>query len=272
MELTRYNRGLTVDGSLWLGAAYESPGISIEASKSNGHYGFGITLGGEERDLMFNAGLPLLGSVYVSFRGWTPNRVRSWLRKRAEARAQELCEGASYQKVYAYQLDWFGLGVTTGLSLFEDHLTLRIFSDNDRTHGWYWSVFLKDAVLGRETYTTTALTTFKETVRMPEGAYDANVKVSKVTRTRRFTGTKRSLRFSVEVEEGVPMAGKGENSYDCGEDATYSISFPEIADDVLNNANLVTLAASYAEQFAKAVCETRQRRQGHVWPPGREPS
>ena len=265
MELTHYNRGLLVDVCLWLGEAYDSAGITVEGSRPTNHYGVSFTVGGEEHDLSLHVGLPVIGSWYVSFRDFLPRRFRSWMYKRAQKKAAAICEGAGYEKIYAYQCNWFGLGLQTGVTLYEDHLSVRFFSDCDRLHGGYWSVFLKDVFLGREVYKTKTLATFKETIRMPEGNYPAFVSVSRVERSRFMMGTKLSWRFSVEVTDGVPMPGKGENSWDCGEDAAYSISFPEVP--ITIGADFVLMAADYARKFAESVMETRLQYGGSDWKP-----
>ncbi|HXI16285.1 MAG TPA: hypothetical protein VNM48_07925, partial [Chloroflexota bacterium] len=39
--------------------------------------------------------------------------------------------------------------------------------------------------------------------------------------------TRRMVRADVQVPEGVPHPGKGENAWDCGEDATYALTCAE---------------------------------------------
>jgi hypothetical protein len=59
----------------------------------------------------------------------------------------------------------------------------------------------------------------------------------------------------VESETGVPVPGKGENSWDCGEDALYSLS---------------TTAATIdeaIEKFKASVMKTRERYGGKDWMP-----
>ena len=64
-------------------------------------------------------------------------------------------------------------------------------------------------------------------VPMPEKCYAAKAKLTEYTwkRTRWFA--KRMLRVQIDIEEGIPSEGKGENSWDCGTDATYGLTTGE---------------------------------------------
>jgi hypothetical protein len=64
-------------------------------------------------------------------------------------------------------------------------------------------------------------------VPMPEGSYRASVEIVEVTcRRPRWPFPRRYMRARVDIPAGIPHAGKGENSWDCGDDATYGISCP----------------------------------------------
>jgi hypothetical protein len=80
---------------------------------------------------------------------------------------------------------------------------------------------LKDLLLGRTKYTVTAIETFSINIPMPEGSYQATVKVEHRTwkRPRWFTHEQRDA--SVDIPGGIPFPGKGENSYDCGMDGLF---------------------------------------------------
>lgn len=62
-------------------------------------------------------------------------------------------------------------------------------------------------------------------VRMPEGAYHATTKVERVRWNRRLWNGPWLWRGSIEVPGGIPLPGKGENSWDCDDDAVYGCSF-----------------------------------------------
>lgn len=85
-----------------------------------------------------------------------------------------------------------------------------------------FSIDLKDLALGRARYDTETL---KEgipiLIPLPEGCYNATAKIVKSTwkRPRWFTYTRIST--NVEIPKGLPFAGKGENSWDCGDDGLF---------------------------------------------------
>lgn len=81
-------------------------------------------------------------------------------------------------------------------------------------------------------------------IELPEGTYRANV--TKVTRTwkrRRWPGRKVKIGFNVDLLKPIPVPGKGENPWDMGDDAVYSISVSpasdpnEAIDALLKNIN-----------------------------------
>lgn len=67
-------------------------------------------------------------------------------------------------------------------------------------------------------------------VPMPEGTYDATVEIKRGTwkRRRLFAWCPSVHRFSSEItpDRPIPVPGKGENSWDCGDDAIHSSSGP----------------------------------------------
>jgi len=111
------------------------------------------------------------------------------------------------------------------------------------------SLDLKDLVLGRITYHAEELALVPCHVPMPEGNYPAIAKVQRVTRgrTRWFKRTGKEVDLS--IPKGIPYAGKGENSYDCGDDGLFGIGGNSI-DDAIRRAQ-------------ESVRESR-RRHGHA--------
>lgn len=88
------------------------------------------------------------------------------------------------------------------------------------------SLHFDNLIFGKAVYSSEVLEERDIVVPMPEKSYAA-----KATRTmdrwkypRRFT--REIMRVQIEVPEGIPHEGKGENSYDCGPDATYSMCTP----------------------------------------------
>lgn len=81
-----------------------------------------------------------------------------------------------------------------------------------------------DFLLGRRKCTTRDLEMREIVVPMPERSYPATAKLVEYTWRRPRWFAKRVNRVQIDVPEGLPHAGKGENSWDCGDDATFGIT------------------------------------------------
>ncbi len=84
-----------------------------------------------------------------------------------------------------------------------------------------WHVL--DTLLGKTKYSSETLSTHTVKIPMPEGAYPASVVLNLDTWKRPRWFAKRLHRANIEVPKGIPHAGKGENSWDYGEDATFGL-------------------------------------------------
>lgn len=113
---------------------------------------------------------------------------------------------------------------------------------------WHW----RDTFFGRQKYESRELEKRDVVVPMPEGSYKAVVTLSEDTWKRpRSPFTARRLAGSIEVPGGIPTEGKGENSWDCGEDAIYSLH---------------TSASSVEETVAKLIESATKERRRHGTP------
>ncbi len=82
-----------------------------------------------------------------------------------------------------------------------------------------------DFFFGSSRHSSRVLEEHDVEIPMPEGVYGAHVKLTEATWTwPRWPWAHRVLRAEIEIPGGVPHPGKGENSWDCGEDATYSMT------------------------------------------------
>lgn len=84
---------------------------------------------------------------------------------------------------------------------------------------------LKQLVLGRTRYTCEPLGRPVEVaISMPEGSYRAVFQRQRQTwkRPRWFAAVRES--FDIDIPKGIPYAGKGENSWDCGDDGLFGMS------------------------------------------------
>jgi hypothetical protein len=87
-----------------------------------------------------------------------------------------------------------------------------------------------DFLFGRTDHRKVLIGVHPVEVPMPERSYPGSVTLFESVWTRRrwprWPLTSRMVRAEVDVPEGVPHPGKGENSWDCGEDATYNLTCP----------------------------------------------
>lgn len=84
-----------------------------------------------------------------------------------------------------------------------------------------------DFLLGRRQFAKHVLGKHDTFIPMPEGCYPATVELRRDTWKRRrspFTST--MLRANVDIPGGIPHDGKGENSWDCGEDGLFGMTCP----------------------------------------------
>jgi hypothetical protein len=125
--------------------------------------------------------------------------------------------------------------------------------------GWYRHIFIKEALLGRVKYESKVIETHQTSVTMPEGSYPAIVTIHQDTWRhhdwpfRLFPRVRTSAR--IEVPKGIPVPGKGENDYDCGEDAIYSTGSSE-----------PTVHAAVSSIISSALRD-RERYGGQNWQP-----
>lgn len=128
-----------------------------------------------------------------------------------------------------------------------------------REHEWrsedpWWIrglvIHLDDLIFGRDKYSEHDLETRAVLVPMPEGSYKATARLFESTWARPRWFARRLLRVELDIKGGIPHEGKGENSWDCGEDATFGTTCP---------------AETIEEGIAKlveSVLESRHRRGG----------
>lgn len=274
MKWQSINRGSWIDGILWFGEAHASPGLAVEVARRP-CFGASVTLGGESTDVRLHLGAGLL-SVHLALEGVFPtswrHRASAWAERRAAAlNAWRVTQPAESSPVYAYHLDPFA-GRSTGFDLYDGTLLLRLWNSDggwdhrDRSvapwdgNGWTWAVPLVDTLIGPMTYEAEIGTTHANDVVMPEGRYPATVRIYRARQNRRWWRGAWFWRFEVDVPGGVPLPGKGENSWDCDDDAVYGMTvssdgYPHVFDWWA------------CQQLAMSVLTDRQRRGGLDWVP-----
>jgi hypothetical protein len=101
---------------------------------------------------------------------------------------------------------------------------------------WYRSgtVTPMDAVFGQAVSKKTLVSEEAVLIPMPERTYRATMKTERISfRRPRWPLAKELLTFHIEMEEGeqIPIPGKGENSWDCDDDAVFSLSTSALSGD-----------------------------------------
>lgn len=130
-----------------------------------------------------------------------------------------------------------------------------------RSDPWWWEIAIhpRDLLLGKRKYSSEEVCTSRVRVRMPEGDYPATVKMERATwRRLRFPWwplTKSVLRADIEPDIPIPVPGKGENSWDCGDDAIYSSVAPASSPE------------EAAENLRGSVMNTRIKYASAAWEP-----
>lgn len=121
---------------------------------------------------------------------------------------------------------------------------------------WYW--WPLNTLLGKPAYTSKPLTEepSHRRVLMPEATYPVTVTLTEDSWKRpRWPWPTIMRRAQIDCPGGIPKPGKGENTWDCGEDATYGLTCP---------------AATVEEALVKLerrVVEDRERYGGKNWLP-----
>ena len=119
------------------------------------------------------------------------------------------------------------------------------------------SLDFADVLLGRRVVEERELERAEKVeIPMPEGIYLATVRLEHVEtkRPRWFGSSFRCAR--VDPETPIPVPGKGENAWDCGEDALYSSSVPDVR----------TVPEAVGRVVA-SVLRSRERHGGRGWRP-----
>lgn len=123
----------------------------------------------------------------------------------------------------------------------------------------YWRngcFHIDDFFLGKAKYSQRTLSQQTVKIAMPEGSYDATVAIDERSWKRPRWFVKRLVGSDVKIPKGIPFPGKGENSWDCGQDAVFGQS---------NSADTVEKAVA---SVVESVLRSRRRYGGSIgWAP-----
>ncbi len=254
---------------LWPFEEYSSPHASLYADFHYRHVGFTVSVGGEDRDisLSFGLGFYVVASLRVlpwSFRKWT----YAWANRRADAN-----KARGKGSTWAHELDPMD-GRETGFTIHDGSVWVNLWhndscwasGDKDvwpwEGNGWNWTIHVVDWLLGPMEYEKGGVVDEEDVyVTMPEGGYPAHVTINKVRWGRRWRKGPWHYRASVDLLVPIPFPGKGENSWDCDDDATHAVTLAAEPDRMS--------VSDAARKVAMDALQTRERRGGLDWRPAK---
>lgn len=218
-------------------AGTRHPVFHTEWCFGKNHCHIGMNFGGEENDLSLSLAIP---GIYLYFQ----------------------LDGALPYKTKEKLFTMYGREIR--VAIFDWGIWFDIWR---KDNGWYkggfdWHHFnfnLRDFILGNTKYSKVILEQRDVEVPMPEGSYPAKVVLEECFWKRPRWFAKKILRADIEmIDKPIPIPGKGENSWDCGDDAVYSMTMP---------------AKSITEGIGKLVTsclDTRLKRSGSMkWDKGK---
>jgi len=176
--------------------------------------GFMLSLGIGEGEHAMSAGVKfIIFSLWIS---WSNFKVQSWLSMKTKRRSQKYGNGREI-KVYWHEWGiWWTLWGDPDESQSKDPWYVKM-------HHWD----IREIIFGRSKYSSRPIKQERVVVPMPEGGYPALVKINEDTwRRPRWPFPRRMIRSELIPDKPIPFPGKGENSWDCGEDAMHSLYGP----------------------------------------------
>ena len=136
-------------------------------------------------------------------------------------------------------LKWAYINRAISVSFGEFGMHWNLWTDSmgwsSKTPKWRNGFFsLTDFIFGKKKYTQEVIDTKQVEIPMPEKSYQATVEFREDTWKRKRWFGKSITRVDIEIPEGIPHEGKGENFWDCGVDYTFGMCCPanSIADGV----------------------------------------
>ncbi len=270
---TSKNSDHLVNLRLWFGEEYSSsPYLHFYITKgAHGLTLFDVVVGGEE-----NPGVHSSLGLYFTFIHLGLRNIIPWSWKRrsyewAKRKSETIRSKQGYRYWYAGDIDPLG-GRVTGVSIHDGIIWWKFWNndmawsneDNNNwpwlTNGWAWTWNVSDWLLGKHEHEKRTVRTCQNVnFVMPEGCYKGEVVIDRVRWNRRWWNGTWYYRATAKVADGIPIPGKGTCAHNCGDDATFSISFPVEKNEPLD--------WQVAQNMCMSVLKTRQRHGGLDWTP-----
>jgi hypothetical protein len=119
-------------------------------------------------------------------------------------------------------------GKQTGIRIFDWAVWIEVWQNEHswKRGDWTWSWHPLDTLLGRTSYSERDVETAQAQVAFPEKTYNLSIRFFESTWKRPRWFANRLVRADITPSVPIPEPGKGENSWDCGDDGCYSLITP----------------------------------------------
>lgn len=179
--------------------------------------GFGLTLDAMDMEIALRLEGPVLGCLFIS----VPFDSLG-IAKKALIVGQHLASVADYESIDVIDASFHH-------NMFWWRLVHPTDSWKNGTPWWrYGSINFEDLILGEATVEDKLVGPKHDVeIPMPEGTYRWTAQMKQRTVRRRWTSdTFTSAQLECQEGQEIPFPGKGTASWNCGSDATYSLSAP----------------------------------------------
>lgn len=146
---------------------------------------------------------------------------------------------------------WDKRSISFHFNLDNWSLSMVLWDNMDYEKKRHWYIVISDKIFGNNKYREEIIDEGKTIITMPEGIYKATYKkFNSFWKRPLLPFEKKIKRIMIDIPGGIPHPGKGENSWDCGMDATFGITMP------LNYSETIQEAT---KRVALGVLKDRQR-------------
>lgn len=233
-NLKKEEKGHLVNWRCWIGDSDKTQ-LTFAITIPSRFWHIDLDLIGYDESLQFSIACPLFAIWIGIDNRWLTQKLQK-ITKRSD---QSYSNGRTLGVRYHDGTFWF--------SLWEDPMEWR----SKDPKWWKFNFNPVNFFFGRQKHSEKILQEGGVKITMPEGVYEATFKRFISTWKRpRYPFAQSLHRISIDIPVGIPHEGKGENSWDCGMDATFGSTFPIEEHDSIYKI---------AKEFAIKELVTRQR-------------